>query len=172
MTSASLDRLERNPVWHNLFSVPPQLSPHSKAKPTSQFTNESKVRPSCSLMQPLIAKKTRHSLKSSSNYQSKLDMEFRCNNDGRENVSWLCRSEQHWPATWRGTKACSWDLSHRSVYFLCLKLSKMDSFLKERGLSMMEYIFNPSNWEIKVGGPLEFEANIIEIVSYRPAAAT
>lgn len=36
----------------------------------------------------------------------------------------------------------------------------------------MEYTFNPSNWEIKVGGPLEFEANMIELVSYRPAAAT
>lgn len=67
-----------------------QLSPHSKAKPTSQFTNESKIRFSCSLMQPLIAKKTRHSLKSSSNYQSKLDMEFRCNNDGRERVCHGC----------------------------------------------------------------------------------
>lgn len=81
------------------FQSHPELSPHSKAKPTSQFTNESKVRLSCSLMQPLLAKKTRHSLKSSSNYQSELDVELRCKNDGRESVSWVCRSEQHWPAS-------------------------------------------------------------------------
>lgn len=39
-------------------------------------------------MQPLLAKKTKHSLKSSSNYQSELDVELRYTNDGKE-------SEQH-----------------------------------------------------------------------------
>lgn len=67
------------------FQSHPQLSPHSKAKPTSQFTNESKVRLGCSLMQPLLAERTKHSLKSSSNYQSEL-VELRCTNDGRESV--------------------------------------------------------------------------------------
>lgn len=37
---------------------------------------------------------------------------------------------------------------------------------------MMEYIFNPSNWETEVGGPLEFEGNMVYTVSYRPAGAT
>lgn len=41
--------------------------------------NESKVRLGCPLIQSLFAKKTRPSLKSSSNYQNTLDMELRYN---------------------------------------------------------------------------------------------
>lgn len=44
-------------------------------------------------MQPLLAERTKHSLKSSSNYQSEL-VELRCTNDGRESVMGV----QEWTA--------------------------------------------------------------------------